>query len=291
MTQRLPIDKTYKLFIGGAFPRTESGRSIPIKDDTGRVIAHICHASRKDFRNAVEAAAGALDKWAGVNAYLRSQILYRLAEMAEGKRRELIDASRAVGSISETDATREVDAAIDRLVAFAGWADKFPQVLGCANPVSGPYHNFSIPEPTGLVAAVCPDELPLLGFVSIVAPALCTGNTVVALASETNPIPAMIFAECCISGDLPAGVLNILTGRRGELVPHIASHREVNAIHAAGVSDEHATELRLGAADNLKRVTARDLLGEGWFDAAVCEHPGWLEPFVEIKTLWHPSSA
>ncbi|MFG0327463.1 MAG: aldehyde dehydrogenase family protein, partial [Phycisphaerales bacterium JB037] len=187
MTQRLPIDKTYKLFIGGAFPRTESGRSIPIKDDTGRVIAHTCHASRKDFRNAVEAAAGALDKWAGVNAYLRSQILYRLAEMAEGKRRELIDASRAVGSISESDATREIDAAIDRLVAFAGWADKFPQVLGCANPVSGPYHNFSIPEPTGLVAAVCPDELPLLGFVSIVAPALCTGNTVVALASETNP--------------------------------------------------------------------------------------------------------
>lgn len=291
MTDRLLITKTYKLFIGGAFPRTESGRSSAISDAGGRVLAHTCRASRKDLRNAVEAAAGVCPKWAGTNAYLRGQILYRVAEMAEGKRGELIEACRGVDGRSESEAAREVDAAIDRLVAFAGWTDKFPQVLGCANPVSGPYHNFTIPEASGVVGVVCPDEMPLLGLISLLAPPLAAGCAVVTLASEANPIPAMVLAECCATGDVPAGVVNILTGQREELVPQFASHREIIALHAAGLSADHAATLRAGAAENLKRVTVRETAGGAWFDRAECESPWWIEPFVEFKTLWHPSSA
>lgn len=291
MTDRLLITKTYKLFIGGAFPRTESGRSIAISDAGGRVLAHTCRASRKDLRNAVEAAAGVSPKWAGTNAYLRGQILYRVAEMAEGKRGELIEACRGVDGRSESEAAREVDAAIDRLVAFAGWTDKFPQVLGCANPVSGPYHNFTIPEASGVVGVICPDEMPLLGLISLLAPPLAAGCAVVTQASEANPIPAMVLAECCATGDVPAGVVNILTGQREELVPQFASHREIIALHAAGLSADHAATLRAGAAENLKRVTVRETAGGAWFDRAECESPWWIEPFVEFKTLWHPSSA
>jgi acyl-CoA reductase-like NAD-dependent aldehyde dehydrogenase len=289
MTERLSITKTYKLFIAGAFPRTESGRSIALADPAGRVVAHTCRASRKDLRNAVEAAAGA--KWAGASAFLRGQILYRIAEMGEGKRGELIEACRGVDGRSASEAAREVDAAIDRLVAIAGWTDKFPQVLGCANPVSGPYHNFTIPEASGVVGVVCPDEMPLLALVSLLAPALAAGCPVVVLASEANPIPAMVLAECCATGDVPAGVVNILTGRREELVPQFASHREIIALHAAGLSADHAEALRAGAAENLKRVTIRETAGGAWFDRAECESPWWIEPFVEFKTLWHPSSA
>jgi acyl-CoA reductase-like NAD-dependent aldehyde dehydrogenase len=291
MTKRLSITKTYKLFIGGAFPRTESGRSIAIADPAGRVLAHTCRASRKDLRNAVEAAAGAAAKWAGASAYLRGQILYRIAEMAEGKRVELIEACRAMDGRSASEAAREVDASIDRLVAFAGWTDKFSQVLGCANPVSGPYHNFTIPEPSGVAGVVCPDEMPLLALVSLAAPPLAAGCPVIVLASEVNPIPAMVLAECCATGDVPGGVVNILTGQREELVPQFASHREIIALHAAGPSAEHGTTLRAGAAENLKRVTVRETAGEAWFDRADCESPWWIEPFVEFKTLWHPSSA
>ncbi|QKK08192.1 MAG: aldehyde dehydrogenase family protein [Planctomycetota bacterium] len=296
MTTRLPIAKTYKLFIGGKFPRTESGRSIKIADAAGNTLAHTCHGSRKDLRNAVEAAAGAQPGWAGATAYLRAQILYRLAEMMEGKAGELAEAHRL-----EAGATDEVAAAIDRVVHYAGWADKYPQVLGCANPVSGPYHNFTVPEPVGVVGIVCPDEHPLLSLVSLVAPVVCAGNACVLLASETNPIPACILAEAVATSDMPGGVVNILTGKRDELLPHFASHREIAAIHAAGVSLEERRTLELGAAENLKRVTVRDSFRArstseepsslDWFDDELCEGPQWIEPFVEYKTIWHPSSA
>lgn len=291
MTTRLPIAKTYKLFIGGKFPRTESGRSIKIADAAGATVAHTCHASRKDLRNAVEAAAKAQPGWAGATAYLRAQILYRLAEMMEGKATEL-----AASGCSKA----EVAAAIDRVIHYAGWADKYPQVLGCANPVAGPYHNFTVPEPVGVVGVVCPDDAPLLALVSLVAPVVCAGNACVLLASETNPIPACILAEAIATSDMPGGVINILTGYRDELVPHFASHREIAAIHAAGVTPEQHKTLELGAAENLKRVTVRGLdrarsasegPGLAWFDDETCEGPHWLEPFVEFKTIWHPSSA
>ncbi|MCC7387370.1 MAG: aldehyde dehydrogenase family protein [Phycisphaerales bacterium] len=306
MTTRLPIPKTYKLFINGQFPRTESGRSVKIAGAAGNTVAHTCHASRKDLRNAVEAAAGAQAKWAGATAYLRAQILYRLAEMMEGKAGELAEAHRleagAAGTHgSESRATLEVAAAIDRIIHYAGWADKYPQVLGCANPVAGPYHNFTVPEPVGVVGIVCPDDHPLLALVSLVAPVVCAGNACVVLASETNPIPACILAEAIATSDMPGGVINILTGFRDELVPHFASHREIAAIHAAGVTPEQRKTLELGAAENLKRVTVRssdgatkrrsDEGGFDWFDDERCEGPQWIEPFVEFKTIWHPSSA
>lgn len=288
MTTRLPITKTYKLFIGGTFPRTESGRSIKIAGPNGNTLAHTCHASRKDLRNAVEAAAVAQPKWAAATAYLRAQILYRLAEMMEGKASEF--ASAGCGKT-------EVSAAIDRVIHYAGWADKYPQVLGCANPVAGPYHNFTVPEPVGVVGIVCPDEHPLLALVSLVAPVVCAGNACVVFASQTNPIPACILAEAIATSDMPGGAINILTGQRDELVPHFATHREIAAIHAADVTPEQRKTLELGAAENLKRVTVRELpSGTGdkagdWFDDKTCEGPHWIEPFVEFKTIWHPSSA
>jgi len=295
MTTRLPIPKTYKLFIGGTFPRTESGRSIKIADAAGKTVAHTCRASRKDLRNAVDAAAKAQPGWASATAYLRSQILYRLAEMMEGKSGELSAAIHAVGHTPEDQnqatnpAANEVQTAIDRVIHYAGWADKYPQVLGCANPVAGPYHNFTIPDPVGVVGIVCPDKMPLLSLISLVAPVLCAGNACVLLASQTNPIPACILAEAIATSDMPSGIINILTGLGDELVEHFASHREIAAIHAAGVTPEQRTILELGAAENLKRVTIRDTID--WFDENGCEHADWIEPFVEYKTIWHPSSA
>ena len=289
MSTRQPILKTYKLFIGGAFPRTESGRSDAIADAGGTTVAHLCRSSRKDLRIAVEAAEVAQPKWAGANAYLRGQILYRIAEMLEGKRRELIDAICSTGSVDPDAAATEVDLSTDRLVAFAGWADKYQQILGCQNPVSGPYHNFSMPEPTGVVVCVCPDEFPLLGLVTLLAPPLCAGNAVIAIASNNNPIPACVFAEACATGDVPGGTINILTGHRGELVPHVASHRGINAVHAAAFDDDTNAMLRAGAAENLKRV---HLLGAQteYTDAAACEGPWAIEAFTETKTIWHPSA-
>lgn len=306
MDDRLPIDKTYKLYINGKFPRSESGRSMPIADNTGRVVAHLSRASRKDLRDAVEAARQALPKWSGeapggASAMLRSQIMYRIAEMLEGKRRELAEAIGVVqGTKGRSGATKgedEVTFAIDRLVHYAGWCDKYQQVLGTNNPVAGPYYNFTIPEPTGVVAVVCSDDWVLLPLISLLAPALCAGNTAVVIPCESNPIPACIFAEACATGDLPPGVVNILTGMREELVPHIATHRDINAVHAANLSAEHARLLREGASENLKRVVVRDLPpgsgggAGGWFDAQTCESPWWIEPFVDFKTVWHPSGA
>lgn len=304
---RLEVAKTYKLFIGGQFPRSESGRSIPVEGARGQILAHISHASRKDFRNAVEAAAGAQEKWAEASAYNRGQVLYRMAEMMEGRRGEFVDVIEATkrgeggatkgrrkarSGSSAPSASDEVAAVIDRLVCFAGWSDKYAQVLGCNNPVAGPYYNFTVPEPTGVVAVIAPDEPALLGLISLLAPPLCAGNAVVALGSQKHPLATAILGEVCATSDIPPGVVNILTGVRAELVPQMASHREVNAVHAAGVSAEEARMLREGAADNLKRVTVRDgKNAPDWFDEGACHSPWWIEPFVEMKTMWHPAGA
>lgn len=281
MGERLGITKTYKLYIGGKFPRTESGRTLVVTDASNTLTAHVCHASRKDLRDAVEAAGKAQDAWANATAYLRSQIIYRLAEMMEGKRNEL---AAAIGE----DGEAETDAAIDRVVHFAGWCDKFSMVAGGANPVAGPYHNFTVPGPVGITGVICPDTHPLLALVTLVAPVIAMGNACVVLASEANPIPAMVLAEALATSDLPAGVVNILTGQRAELIPHFASHRGLIALHAAGVTDAHRTALRLGAAENLKRVTMRDQID--FTNDTACEGPAWCEPFVEFKTIWHPSA-
>ncbi|MBL8874502.1 MAG: aldehyde dehydrogenase family protein [Phycisphaerae bacterium] len=297
MTTRLDVLKTYKLYIDGKFPRTESGRTMIVEAGKGKVFAHLCKASRKDLREAVEAARKAQTGWANATAYLRGQILYRMAEMLEGKKRELIEAIEAVGAVATKKskgakamgAEAEVLASIDRLVCFAGWADKYAQVLGCNNPVSGPFYNFTSPEATGVVAAIAPDEAPLLAFVSLVAPALCAGNAVVALASEANPVPAAVFAEACATGDVPGGVLNILTGLRSELLPVIAAHRDIDAIHAANMTVEETTTLKQGAAENIKRVVVRSV--PDWMDTADAHSPWRIEPLIDFKTMWHPASA
>ncbi len=318
MNDRLDVLKTYKLYIDGKFPRSESGRSLIVADSRGRVAAHICRASRKDLREAVEAARKAQPGWASATPYLRGQILYRMAEMLEGKRQEfaeLLDAC-AVGegaesgtgaALAKRGATRErplkqrdteVTASIDRLVSFAGWADKYAQVLGCNNPVAGPYYNFTVPEPTGVVAAVAPDEYPLLALISLIAPPLCAGNTVVAIASEVHPLAAAVLGEVCATGDVPAGVVNFLTGVRSEFLPYIAGHRDIDAVHAAGLNAAETTLLREGIAENIKRVVVRGVAMPGakggaldWKDGEACQDPWWIEPFVEMKTVWHPASS
>lgn len=320
MTQRLEVTKTYKLFINGQFPRTESGRSIAIPSTSNGVFAHACHASRKDLRDAVVAARAAQESWRKRAAYNRSQVLYRLAEMLEGKKQEFVEAIESVGhapvALKSSARTRssparrktqaasrrsaaaslkphdEIAASIDRLVAFAGWADKFQQILGSNNPVAGPYYNYSSPEPTGVVAVVAPPrELPLLALISLIAPPLCAGNTIVALACESNPIPACILGEVAATSDVPPGVLNLLTGLHAELIPHFASHRDIDAVHAANLPDDHARTLREGAAENVKRVTVRTLAERDWLDNDICASPWWIERFIETKTIWHPAGA
>lgn len=297
MAERIDVLKTYKLYIDGKFPRTESGRTMEVA--TASVDVHLCKASRKDLRDAVEAARKAHAGWASATAYLRGQILYRIAEMVEGKRRELADAIDAVKAGGKKAAAKgkragvlkadeEVTLAVDRLVHFAGWADKFAQVLGCNNPVAGPYYNFTVPEASGVVAVVCPDEMPLLGLVSLVAPVICAGNAAVVIASQANPLPGAILGEVLATGDLPGGVVNILTGELKELLPFVSGHRDIDAVHAACLSREEMTILREGSAENVKRVCVREAVA--WFDAAECHSPWWIEPFVDMKTMWHPAS-
>ena len=287
MSDRLPVLKTYKLYLGGAFPRTESGRSQVVVQGE-QPIAHLCQASRKDFRNAVVAARKALGGWSARSAYNRGQILYRMAEMLEGKAGEFVDAIAATVPGGADRARTEVEAAVDRLVCFAGWADKYAQVVGGQNPVEGPFHNFSLPEPTGVIAVMAPNAQSLLGLVSLIAPAICSGNTVVALGSEEHPLATAIFGEVCATSDVPGGVINLLTGQRDELVEHFASHRDVDGISAAQVSAEQRRTLELGAAENLKRVRVLDVdddwAGPRW------DSPDGIEAFVEIKTLWHPAA-
>jgi acyl-CoA reductase-like NAD-dependent aldehyde dehydrogenase len=308
MTQRLQVVKTYKLFINGAFPRSESGRSLAVESAAGEVIAHVSHGSRKDLRDAVEAAAAAQPKWGNATAYNRGQVLYRMAEMMEGKREEFIEGLRlGVRGLGESDSRgskrklqdsrlkpqAEVDAAIDRLICFAGWADKYAQVLGCSNPVAGPYYNLTIPEPTGVVGVIAPPQgngPALLGLISLIAPPLCAGNTIVAIADDNAMIPAAIFGEVCATSDIPPGVINIITSKRSELIDHLARHRNVNAISAANLPREQSTILKSGIAENLKRVHIAAIDDDDWFDPHTCESPWTIERFVEMKTIWHPSA-
>ncbi|MGC9668011.1 aldehyde dehydrogenase family protein [Planosporangium sp. 12N6] len=283
-TDRLAVRKTYKLFIGGAFPRSESGRSYPVRSASGDFMANAALASRKDARDAVVAARAAFGRWSAATAYNRGQILYRVAEMLEGRRAQFVAEVAAASGASGAEA--EVDAAIDRWVWYAGWADKIAQVHGSANPVAGPYFNLSTPEPTGVVAIVAPAAPALVGLVSVVAPAIVTGNTVVVVASEDRPLPAVTLAEVLATSDLPGGVVNVLTGRVAEIAPWLASHMDVDAIDLAGLSGSPlATELEIAAADNLKRVlrparTAPDWTADPGVDRMLA--------FMETKTVWHP---
>ena len=288
---RLGIAKTWKLYIGGAFPRTESGRSTILHDEKDRVVAHLCRGSRKDLRNSVEVARKALKGWAARDAYNRGQILYRMAEMAEARHSELVDAITATGGVTATAAKKETNATIDRLVSFAGWCDKFAQVTGCCNPVSGPYHDFTMPEPTGVCGVISPDSPSLLGLISYVAPILAGSNTVVALASEANPLPAMVFAEICATSDVPGGVVNILSGNREELLGEFANHRDIDAISGHVVKKSDRTTLELGAADNMKRVRLETAKIIDYYDTDLRHSPWTIEPFTELKTIWHPSGA
>jgi acyl-CoA reductase-like NAD-dependent aldehyde dehydrogenase len=295
-SDRLDILKTYKLFIDGKFPRSESGRTTTILNAKGQPLAYTSRASRKDLREAVEAARRAQPGWASSTAYLRAQIIYRIAEMLEGRRAELIEAIQSVTTSAKSSkkpstkslsGAAEVALSIDRLVHYAGWADKYAQVLGCNNPVAGPHYNFTVPEPTGVVAVIAPDQPPLLGLVSLLAPVVCSGNSVVLIAGQTNPLPAVVFGEILATSDVPAGVVNILTGEHAELIPFIAGHRDIDAIQAAAAG-ESATTLRAGSAENIKRVVIRDGID---FTSGECESAWWIEPFVEMKTIWHPASA
>jgi acyl-CoA reductase-like NAD-dependent aldehyde dehydrogenase len=279
MSDRLTVRKTYKLYIGGAFPRSESGRSYPVTDTKGRFVANASQASRKDVRDAVTAARKAFGGWSGRTAYNRAQILYRIAEMLEGRRDQFAGELRHTGA-SKTQAAAEVDAAVDRWVWYAGWADKISAVAGAANPVAGPFFNFSTPEPTGVVGVVAPDSA-LLGLVSVLAPAIVTGNTAVVVASEPAPLAAVTLAEVLATSDLPGGVVNVLTGRRAELAPWLASHMDVNAVDLTGVPDGDVPGLQEQAAENLKRVfRAAD-------DWAAAPATARMTAFLEVKTVWH----
>lgn len=282
---RLPVLKTYKLSIGGKFPRGESGRVLPATSADGKThLANYCAASRKDFRDAVVAARKAQPGWAKATAYLRGQILYRAAEMAELRRAELEGELQRAGV---KNAPQEVDAAIDRLVHHAGWTDKYSQVFSSVNPVATPHFNFTVPEPTGVVVVVCPDSPALLGLVSLVAPAILSGNTCIVLASERFPLVAITLAEIFATSDLPGGVVNTLTGIRSELVGQFASHMDVNAIVDGTGDPTIATTLRTGSATNLKRYSAHSLRDKDWF-GTLAEDPFWILDTVEMKTAWHP---
>jgi acyl-CoA reductase-like NAD-dependent aldehyde dehydrogenase len=281
--ERLRVRKTYKLAIGGAFPRSESGRSYPVEDASGVLLAHAAQASRKDVRDAVVAARKAFPGWSAATPYNRGQVIYRVAELLEGRREQFASEVAAAEGVPTGEALQSVAESIDRLVWYAGWADKFAQVAGSANPIAGPYFNFSVPEPTGVVAIVAPQESSLLGFVSVLAPVLCTGNTAVIVASERRPLPAVSLSEVLATSDLPGGVANVLTGFTSELAPWLASHRDVNAIDLTGVATADRAELQRAAADNVKRVYVP--AGEDW---AVDPGTDRLTAFVETKTVWHP---
>jgi acyl-CoA reductase-like NAD-dependent aldehyde dehydrogenase len=278
------VQKTYKLFIGGKFARGENGRVIAARDGHGNVLANYCRASRKDFRDAVRAARSAIPGWTNYSPCSRGQILYRAAEMLEGRRLELENELARVDR-SGAGARREVTAAIDRLVYYAGWTDKFSQILGSVNPVATSHFNFTIPEPTGVVVALTPDAPALLGLVSVIAPIIATGNSVVALASTANALAPLTFSEIIATSDLPPGVFNLLAGDRNELAPHFASHMDVNAIVDAGGDDKIGEELQAGTAANVKRYVQRAVANYFGRDG---ENPYWILDTVEMKTAWHP---
>jgi acyl-CoA reductase-like NAD-dependent aldehyde dehydrogenase len=282
---RLDVRKTYKLYIGGAFPRSESGRSYPVTDKRGEVVARPARASRKDVRDAVRAARAASPGWSGTTAHNRGQVLYRVAELMEGRRDQFVGELERLGVAKPK---REVDAAIDRWVWYAGWSDKIGHVAGTVNPVAGPYFDFTIPEPTGVVGIVAPEEPALLGLVSRLAPAVVGGNTAVVLASETKPLAAVTLTEVLATSDVPGGVVNVLTGFTKELAPWLATHMDVNALDVTGVPDHLRPEVEAAATDNVKRIV-RDGAGD-WFEDTA-QSPYAVTDFMEMKTVWHPKGA
>jgi acyl-CoA reductase-like NAD-dependent aldehyde dehydrogenase len=284
-TDRLPVRKTYKLYIGGAFPRSESGRAYPVHGADGEVLARPARASRKDLRDAVRAARAAFKGWSEATAFNRGQVLYRVAELMEGRRAQFVDELARGGA---PDAGSEVEAAIDRWVWYAGWSDKVHHVMGTINPVAGPYYNFTFPEPTGVVGVVVPEQPALLGLVSRLAPAIVSGNTAVLVASESRPLPAVTLSEVLATSDVPGGVINILTGFKDELLPWLAGHMDVNAVDLTGAADDLLPELEELAAENVKR-TVRDVSADFFGDTS--QSPYAITALMEMKTVWHPKGS
>jgi acyl-CoA reductase-like NAD-dependent aldehyde dehydrogenase len=278
MSKRIDVKKTYKLFIGGAFPRTESGRTYEVKNSKGVFIANPCMASRKDLKEAVVAARAAQGSWSQATAYNRGQILYRIAEMLEGRREQFISEISELTGVTVKKASDEVEASIDLLVWYAGWTDKISALDGATNPVAGPYYNFTIPEALGVVGFIAPKKSALLGFIAGIAPIIASGNTVIALASESAPLPAMSLAEVIATSDVPAGVVNILTGKTAELAPWFASHMDIDGLDITGLDSKFVAEVKVAGAQNLKRI-------HSFKDVAT---PGRILAFMESKTVWHP---
>jgi acyl-CoA reductase-like NAD-dependent aldehyde dehydrogenase len=291
-TARIDVRKTYKLYVGGQFPRSESGRSYVVNTAAGTPIANAVRASRKDLRDAVRAARGAFHTWADRTAMNRGQILYRVAELMEGRREQFAAEVAQAEGVRADRAEELVSRAIDRWVWYAGWADKIAQVLGSSNPVASDYFNFTIPEATGVVGVVAPETSSLLGLVSRLAPPLVAGNSVVVLAPESRPLPAISLTEVLATSDVPGGVINVLTGRKRELIPVLAAHEDVDALDVWGVPDDLRTAVELSAADSVKRVARRPkgALDEkfDWLDDRAAERPEWIAAFLEMKTVWHP---
>ena len=279
----LAVPKTYKLYIGGAFPRSESGRTYEVSSPDGSFLANAALASRKDARDAVVAARAAVDGWAGATAYNRGQVLYRIAELLEGRSAQFVEELVSLTGVTRSAAAAEVNQAIDVWVWYAGWADKYVQVAGSGNPVAGPYFNLSVPEPTGVVAIVAPQTAGLLGLASVLAPVIVSGNTAVVVASHDLPLPAISLAEVLATSDVPAGVVNMLTGSAAEIAPWLASHADVNALDLAGAGDIDWIELQIAAAETLKRVLP---------PVAGVPAPmlGRITAFTETKTIWHTKS-
>jgi acyl-CoA reductase-like NAD-dependent aldehyde dehydrogenase len=285
MSDRLAVRKTYKLYVNGAFPRSESGRTYEVTDTRGHFLANAARASRKDARDAVVAARGAFAKWSGMTAYNRGQVLYRVAEVMEGRHVQFCEEVAAGEGLSQSKARAAVDAAIDRWVWYAGWTDKLAAVLGGANPVAGPYFDFSLPEPTGVVAVLAPQQSSLLGLVSVLAPVLAGGNTAVVVTSKERPLPAVTLAEVLATSDVPGGVVNLLTGDAGELGPWLAEHADVDGIDLTGAPVGRAMEFEREAAGTVKRVVRPQAAEPDW-----TADPGLsrMTPFLETKTVWHP---
>jgi len=283
----LAVSKTYKLFIGGAFPRSESGRTYQAQDDDGNFMANAALASRKDLRDAVVAARKGFATWSKATAYNRGQVIYRMAEMLEGRKAEFIELIMLSTGATTKIATAEVEASVDRLVHYAGWTDKLAAVLGSSNPVSSPYFSYSAPEPTGVVGILAPSGSPLLGLISVIAPVITGGNACLAIAAEEDPCIAITFAEVVATSDVPAGVINILTGKMSELAPHLAGHADVNALDLTGAAAELRRSLEEAAAETVKRV----YVPKGLPDFTAAPGTARLRAFLEIKTVWHPTGA
>ncbi|PRX43278.1 aldehyde dehydrogenase family protein [Prauserella shujinwangii] len=288
MPDRMPVAKTYKLYVGGAFPRSESGRSYPVSDAKGNFLANAAHASRKDVRDAVVAARKAFPGWSGTTAYNRGQVLYRVAEVLEGRHEQFAAEVAAAEGVSARKAQSLVDAAVDRWVWYAGWTDKIATVLGAANPVAGPYFSFTVPEPSGVAAVLAPQRSSLLGLVSVLAPVLAAGCTAVVVSSTDRPLPAITLSEVLATSDVPAGVVNVLTGRAAELGPWLASHGDVDALDPAGADARERPELARQAADTVKRVLR---VPEDEPDWTRPPDIGRLRHYLEAKTVWHPMGA